>query len=148
MRGNVNDILGGLLFVAIGVTGAFLSTNHALGTADDMGAGYMPLGVFTIIGLLGAVIALQGLFAPQDPADGVTWGPALAVILGATAFALLMRTGGFFVATVALVGISSFADRDARFGQSLIIGTVLGLFGVLVFAIGLGVPLPVWPWSQ
>jgi len=147
-RGNVNDVLGGLLFAAVGAVGAYLSAQYAIGTADDMGPGYLPLGVFTIIGILGAVITLQGLAAAREAGEGLSIRPAAAVLLGTTAFALLLRSGGLVLATVALVGITSFADDEARFGRSLVIGALLGLFGALVFVIGLGVPLPVSPWSR
>lgn len=146
--GNVNDVFGGLLFVAIGIVGAYLSTNYAIGTAADMGPGYLPLGVFTIIGVLGAIIVLQGLAATQEVGDELSFAPAVAVLLGTTAFALLMRSGGLIVATVALVGITSFADEEATLGQSLLIGAVLGVFGALLFVVGLGVPLPLLPLSR
>lgn len=147
-RGNVSDVLGGLLFVALGAVGGYGSSNYAIGTADDMGPGYLPLGVFTILGILGAVITLQGLAAAREEGDGLTIRPAAAVLLGTTAFALLLRSGGLVLATVALVGITSFADEETHFGWSLVLGALLGLFGALVFVVGLGVPLPVSPWSK
>lgn len=147
-RGNIEDILGGLLFVTIGVTGAALSRSYVIGTADDMGPGYLPLGVFIILGALGAVIAIQGLVVPRGIGEGLDLRPALAIILGTGAFALLVRTAGFLAATMVLVVIVSLADKEARFGQSIIAGAVLAIFGTLVFSIGLGISLPVWPWSN
>jgi hypothetical protein len=147
-RGNVSDILGGLLFVTIGTVGAALSRNYEIGSASDMGPGYLPFGIFIIIGILGAIITLQGLAAAPELRDELKLRPVLAVIIGSAAFAALMRTGGFFVATLVLVVIASLADKEARFGQSVIVGTVLGIFGTVIFGIGLGIPLPAWPWSN
>ena len=76
-----------------------------------MGPGYLPLGVFIILGCLGALIAIQGLRAPQGIDEGLELRPALAIIMGTAAFALLVRTAGFLVATMALVVIVSLADK-------------------------------------
>ena len=147
-RGNFNDILGGLLFVTIGIVGAALSSQHEIGSAGDMGPGYLPFGIFVIIGILGTVITLQGLAAAPELRDELKLRPALAVIIGLVSFAALLRTGGFFVATFALVVIVSLADKEARFGQSVIVGAALGIFGTVIFGMGLGIPLPAWPWSN
>ncbi|WP_210495194.1 tripartite tricarboxylate transporter TctB family protein [Microvirga antarctica] len=147
-RGNIDDILGGLFFALVGIVGAILSSRYQIGTAAEMGPGYMPLGVFGILACIGTVIAVQGATASREPLEVFQIRPALLVILGTTAFALLLRTGGLFAASLVLVMIVSFADEDARFRESAIAGTMLAIFATLVFSVGLGVPLPIWPWSE
>jgi hypothetical protein len=147
-RGNLQDILSGLLFLAIGLVGAVGSTAYDIGAARRMGPGYMPLGLFAIMAAIGLVIAVRGALRARAPAPRVALRPLILILLATAAFAALIRTGGLFVATLVLVGLASFADDEARFVETLVAGVVLATFGALVFSVALGVPLPIWPWSS
>jgi hypothetical protein len=154
--GDRKDLLAGLIFLGIGSFGAFQSTRYEIGTAREMGSGYMPLGVFALLAALGAAIAVRGARAELRAGLGAglravpmpRLRPLLLVVLATSAFALLLRGAGFFAATLVLVTLASFADSDARWREALVAGVVLALFGVAVFSLWLGVPLPTWPWSD
>ncbi|WP_210489609.1 tripartite tricarboxylate transporter TctB family protein [Microvirga antarctica] len=147
-RGNVQDILSGLLFLAIGLIGAVASTAYDIGTARQMGPGYMPVGLFGIMAVIGAIIAIRGGLQQFTPAPTPALRPLLMVLVATGAFAALIRTGGLFLATLVLVVTASFADHEARLREALIAAAALAIFAALVFSVGLGVPLPLWPWSD
>lgn len=147
-RGNRQDIIGGLLFFGFGVAGVLYSLRYELGTAQEMGPGYMPVGVFGIMTAIGVAIAANGVISQREKADPFQLRPALMVLLATSAFAVLIRTGGFFIATLALVVVASLAEQDNKLRQSIVSGLLLAFFGTLIFSVGLGIPLPAWPWSQ
>ena len=58
---NLQDFLAGLLFLALGIGFGWAATRHTLGTAADMGPGYVPLLLGLLLGLLGLLILFKAL---------------------------------------------------------------------------------------
>lgn len=154
VRGGLNireprDAISGLLFIVFGVAGGVIAAGYPLGTAMRMGAGYFPLLVSVVLVLLGVVVLLRSLslrVVERDaPASPFTLRPALFVAAGVLAFALLVPALGLLLATLALTLLSGYARRQARLLELAGLGVALAAFGVLVFAWGLGLQLPVLP---
>lgn len=142
------DSLAGLLFIAFGLIGAYLSTAYPMGTAMRMGAGYFPLLLSGVLALLGLVVLGRSVRIDEDADDaseGIAWRPAAFIGGGVIAFALLAPHQGLLLATVVLTVLSGFAQRDVRVRELLGLSALLAVFGVAVFSYGLGLPLPVLP---
>ncbi|CAD5109512.1 tripartite tricarboxylate transporter TctB family protein [Zestomonas carbonaria] len=143
------DTLAGGLFVAFGLAGGLIASGYPLGTAMRMGAGYFPLLVSVTLVMLGVVVLLRSLaFGAGERvalASLFAVRPALFVAAGVVAFALLVPALGLLLATLAMTLLSGYARRQARLGELAGLGVVLACFGVLVFAWGLGLQLPVLP---
>ncbi|ANQ85555.1 hypothetical protein dqs_2525 [Azoarcus olearius] len=142
------DSLAGLLFIAFGSVGGYLSAAYPLGSAMRMGAGYFPLLLSVVLGLLGIVVLLRSLaFDAEEQAigGGIAWRAAAFVGGGVIAFALLAPHQGLLLATVVLTVLSGLAQREVRVRELLGLSAVLAVFGVAVFSYGLGLPLPVLP---
>ena len=143
---NPQDLGSGLLFTAIGVLGLVGSRDYEIGQARDMGPGYLPMVLFTLLVVLGVAIALRGVVAGASTMPSLHLRAFALVIGSVSAFAALVTTAGLMLATLVMVPLASFADRGARLGESVLAAIVLAAFAAGVFVIGLGVPMTLWPW--
>ncbi len=142
------DSLAGLFFILMGGLTIFLASDYPLGTAMRMGSGYFPLVLGAALCVLGVVVLLRsvriknvGNLAP----GALAWRPLAFIVAGVVAFGLLTPNVGLLAAIVVLTLLSGLARREAQWRELLGLSAVLSLFGVGVFAYGLGLPLPVWP---
>ncbi|WP_159997886.1 hypothetical protein [Roseomonas sp. 18066] len=69
MRINAKDLASGILLVALAVIGLWLNTEHTLGSARRMGPGYMPMLVFWLELVLGALVLVGAFFGGTDPLE-------------------------------------------------------------------------------
>jgi hypothetical protein len=82
---NLQDFLAGLLFLALGVGFGWAATRHPLGSAADMGSGYVPLLLGLMLSLLGLLILFKALTFEAVGRGRVRhwgWGPLLRVLGG------------------------------------------------------------------
>ena len=86
MKLNTKDLIAGGMFVLVAVIGMWLNLDHTLGTPRRMGPGYMPMLSFVLLGGLGAMVFILGLFNGPDPLADWTKLEVLAVPLGIVAF--------------------------------------------------------------
>lgn len=143
------DVIAGGLFLLVGIVGVVWSSAYPLGTAMRMGAGYFPSLVGAVLAILGIAVAVRGLgwSAVREPrrASRANWRPALFIGGGVVTFALSVPVLGLLLATMLMTLVSGFARPKARLGELLGISLALAGFGVLVFAYGLDLHLPVLP---
>lgn len=140
------DIIGGLALSVIGLYAAFQARDYEFGSLTHMGPGYFPVGLGLLLAVLGVAVAVPAFFREGEPLK-VEWR-TLALVLGSlVAFAAALKTLGLVAATVLAVVVSSLADRQTRWKGRLSIAAGVALVTYLVFALSLGMVLPVWPWS-
>ena len=143
------DAIAGGLFILIGAGGAWIAAGYPLGTAMRMGAGYFPTLVGVCLALLGLLVLLRSLSFSraerEEVGDLFSIRPALFIGGSVVAFALLVPSLGLLLATVVMTVISGYARRKTHLGELAGISAALACFGVLVFAYGLGLHLPVLP---
>lgn len=142
---NPRDFLAGLLFMGFGAAALVMAQSYAMGTAARMGPGYFPRGLGILLIVLGAVLALRGLRATDEPQPAWHWRPLAIVLLGVAVFVLAAQWLGLVVASLALVLVSSAASPEFRWKEALLSGVIQGAAAVTVFVWGLRIPLPVWP---
>lgn len=128
MKINQKDLWSGILLIAFAVVGLWLNQDHTLGTARRMGPGYMPMLTFWILGGIGAVVLLLGLFNGPDRLERWAWRELLLVLAAMCVFGLLLEKGGLFLSIVATVAVASLADKTHR---------PLGVLGLIVFLLAL-----------
>jgi len=82
---NLQDFLAGLLFVGLGIGFGWAASRHVLGSADNMGPGYVPLLLGLLLGLLGFFILFKALTFEAVGSGRVRhwgFGPLLRVLGG------------------------------------------------------------------
>lgn len=140
------DLVAGLMFAAAGAFFLVVSRDYRMGTAMRMGPGYMPWWLGAILIGFGAVIAARGLLRGGDRIEVASLRPLALILVAIAAFGALIRPAGLIVAVAALVAIGGFAMQERpRAAQLVSTIVVLAAFSVLVFPIGLGLPIPILP---
>jgi hypothetical protein len=153
------DFVAAAMFVVIGASAVWIATEYSAGTLRRLGPGALPLGVGVLLVLCGVGLGLQAfLRARRDP----VWRdlpllsfPALpqphvirstlCVVVGLVLFGLLIRPAGLFLATAALVFVSSRAESGSPLLGSLVLALIIPLICVGIFVYGIGLPFKVWP---
>jgi hypothetical protein len=145
------NVLAGLMFVAVGALGLWISRDYPIGTALRMGTGYVPRLLCWVLLGLGVVIFLQGLYQSASARQPVTgrastaWRPIIFVTLGLVAFALSLERLGLVIAILLLIALGAMAARDLKPLETLAAALVLIMLSWAIFIMGLGLTIPVWP---
>jgi hypothetical protein len=139
------ELLAGAMFIAFGALALFLGSGYKLGSALDMGPGYIPrLVAFALIGM-GAVGVVRGVLARDWRWPALPLWPMLWVAAAIVSFALLVGRAGLFLACVVAVLLSALAAPNIRWREAPVVALVLAVFCTLLFGYALRLPLPVWP---
>ncbi len=93
----LTELLAGLMFIAIGGLALFLGRDYPIGTALDMGPGYIPRVVsFGLMGM-GAIGVVRGALARDWRRFDLPIWPMVWVGVAIIAFALLIGRAGLFI---------------------------------------------------
>jgi hypothetical protein len=151
------DFFSGLMFSVVGV--AFLvgaATTYDIGTTEQMGPGYFPLLVGSLMAFLGAVIMIKS-FVMKTEGDGNigawAWKPMFFIIAANLAFGALLGglpsigfpAMGLIVAIYALTFIASLAGDEFEIKEVAILATILSVGSYLGFVVVLKLQFQVWP---
>jgi hypothetical protein len=139
------DLVAGLMFVALGAFGMWLGRNYPMGSALRMGPGYVPMLLSSGLVALGAIIALRGALARGDALARWHPRPLIVITTAILAFAETIEAWGLVAASVAVVVLSSFGSRECRLIETLVLAAGLTVAAILVFVVGLKLTIPVWP---
>ncbi len=142
---NAKDLAAGIFLTGVAIVGLFLNQEYELGSAAQMGPGYMPMLVFILQALLGLAVIVVGLRSGPDPLEKWAWRE-LVLILGAmAAFGVMIEWIGLALTVATVVVISSLADRSQTIRG--VIGLMVSLVVVcwLIFIFGLGLNVSFLP---
>jgi putative tricarboxylic transport membrane protein len=147
LRRDYRDLIGGSVMIVIGLWAAVQAwLDYPLGSVGHMGPGMFPAGVGVLLALTGLLVFVPALFRA---------GPALAkpdlrafffVLLALVLFALTVDTFGLIPATAVLTVASVFADNKVGIVGTIVLTAVLATIAILVFSVGLGIPLEPFKW--
>jgi len=144
-RTDVKELAFGLFLIALALV-AFLSTSAlSVGTAADMGPGYVPRVLAWAILGFGAVFCIASLLKAPQPFPALAWRPLVAILAAIALFALLFSTLGLIAACVGCVLVAGTATAPVRWRQLALFGPVLAGFSALLFVKSLGLPFKLWP---
>jgi hypothetical protein len=140
------DLTAGLVFIAIGGTALWMSSDWPMGTLASMDAGYFPAIVSSLLMLLGAGVAIPALRFDGPAIEPFAMRPLLLVTATVVVFAVLLKFAGLVLTIAVMTLLASFAANERR---SLLVTLVLALglaaLCVGLFVFGLGLPIPIWP---
>jgi hypothetical protein len=160
----INDwrnFLSGLLFAAFGALTAIIALNYPMGTATQMGAGYLPFLLGAILVVLGGLISLRSIAlasedrpsAAEDDATLVgksadivqSLRPLIFITASLIFFALALPYLGLLLSVAGVVFISSFAEPGLRWASTFILALVMAAIAAVIFKFGIGLPFQLWP---
>ena len=136
------------LFIAIAALGLWVSRDYPIGTALRMSTGYVPRLLCWILMGLGAAVLVQGLREKDAPPERTSWRQLMPIVVVTTslvAFAFAIEQLGLVLSILLLVGIGAIAARDIRIWETLVAALVLVGLSWVIFILGLGLTIPVWP---
>ena len=147
MRRDHVDLWGGL---ALSVAGVLVAVHSAsafdFGELRRIGPGFFPTVLGGLLAGLGLTIALPA-FLRAGARPEIAWREAVFVLLAVIVFGLLLERAGVLAATVASVLTATVpAPRRGllwRGGLALAVAAITWA----IFVLGLGMTLPVFPWS-
>ena len=141
------DFWAGFMFIALGVLAVVVARDYTMGSAFRMGPGYFPTWLGAIMIVIGAITAGRVYWAQSNPVGRWGWRPLLCLSAAFAAFGLLIEDAGFVPALLALIVASSFAGRDTRLLELIILIVVLISGSAALFVYGLELPYRLFPWS-
>ena len=147
------DFYAGGLMILLGLGIALKGTTYRLGTLMHMGPGFFPtsLGVLLVlIGIAIAAVALSQSAAGEDqailPAHPQWWG-WFCILMSPVLFIVFGHYFGMIPGTFACVFIAALGDRNATWISTIVLATVVTVFGVSLFSYFLQVPMPILTWG-
>lgn len=135
----------GVCLIALALLGLWLNRNLKIGTAVQMGPGYLPLAVCILLAIVGVVLAAGTFCHADEDLEGAKTQPIVFVLGSIAFFAGAVETAGLVIAIAGLVLIGAGADRDTNWGQAVLIAALLSAFCAIVFVELLGLPIQLWP---
>lgn len=141
----LTELLAGVMFIAIGALALFIGGGYPMGTALDMGPGYIPrIVAFGLIGM-GLIGVARGLLARDWRRPSLPLWPMLWVSAAILSFALLIGRTGLFIAVIVAGLLSALAAHQIRWREAPFVALVLAVFCTALFGYALRLPLPLWP---
>ena len=162
------DFWAGLMFLAVGLGFAIGAMNYSMGPAcppqdpcatslyarftqlsAHPGAGYFPLGLSLLLGLLGCIVLFKSLTiesAGGDPVGGFAWRPLVVIVAAIAIFGVLLEPLGMLLTVPVLIMVVSLAGDEFHWKGVLISAIVLTAASWAIFILGLKLTIPVWPW--
>ena len=132
--------LAGIMFAGAGCLALFVGRNLVVGTAVNMGPGYVPRLLALALISLGALISVRAIFLGSDHMEKPRWRPLGMITLGVVAFALLIERAGLIPAGVVLIVLASLGGHEFRPLEVAILCVVVLALCAVVFKFGLDMP--------
>jgi hypothetical protein len=144
---NQKDFFAGAIFIVLGLAFGAGALGMELGTAFRMGPGYFPLVLSAILIAIGLAIIVQGIGRSGGTIGSVPWRGLAFILAAPVAFGLAIRGFGLVPSVAAVALLAGFASQRMRVVTALALTIGLTLFCILVFNVGLGLPIRLFgPW--
>ena len=141
------DFGSAIVFLLMGLAGLYFGKDLNYGSAGHMGPGYFPFILSWMIIGIGVIVGLLSLSIEGPPIEPPQFRPLFFVLLSVVVFGYMMSYVGLAITGVVMTLIAAFARREVKLFESLLLGIGLSIGCVLIFAYGLGQPLPAW-WGE
>jgi Tripartite tricarboxylate transporter TctB family len=144
---DARDFWTGVMCMGFALAAIVLGRRYPVGTPAAMGPGMFPMALGGCLGLLGLVCSLRAMRPGKAVAriEAVQPRPVLLVLGSIVTYGVTLPKLGLVVASMLLVIISRLAAPGFRWVEVTVFGAILTLGCVLVFVVGLKMPVPIWP---
>ena len=152
------DYYGGTLMVLTGLSAAYAGMTYHIGTASQMGPGYLPCTVGILLAAVGVLIGVSARHNAPPANDTLAatvhrqhqlpdLRGTVCIVLGILAFLLFGAFLGLLPATFAIVFICAIGDRGNTLREATILALVMVVVAAVVFHFALQIQLPMFQWS-
>jgi hypothetical protein len=155
------DLVGALLMIVLGIVVVFFGVGYRMGTLTNMGAGYVPVVLGTLLIAMGLLIGVTGYASrhrvapvsamadvgkiPAAPGEGpIQWRGWGCILGGVAAFVLAGEHLGLVAAIFLSVFIAALGDRANSLRDCLLLALAMTVAGVLIFSVGLKLTFPLF----
>lgn len=140
------ELLGALIIILIAGAFMFFAADLRFGNAADMGPGYLPKILSTLLMLLGIAVGIKAFFVSSlKTVNWPSWRATIVIVACPIAFGILVPRSGLAIALFVTVLLSKFAQKQ-KWGLEVIVTAVgLSAFCCLIFATLLKMPVNIWP---
>lgn len=139
------DYYGGIALVGMAVFAFWASSDLPGMHGFAFGPGTGPRIFAFMLGLMGIIVALIGLFSEGAGLERYAFRGPFFITVATIFFALTIRSLGLVIASYLSVLISAAGSTEVRWIEMVIWGAVLTLFCSLLFPYALNLPMPLWP---
>ena len=145
------DFYAGGLVILFGLVMALKGPSYRLGTLMHMGPGFLPTALGVILIFLGLMIAGTAMVTPESDDEQILpehpeWLGWACILAGPLCFILFGSLFGLIPGIFFCVFVSALGDRSATLKSSIVLATVVTIFGVGLFSYILQVPMPLLAW--
>jgi hypothetical protein len=140
------NLWAGLMFFGFGILGVVLSLNYPMGSSRNMGAGYFPFGVSSVLCVLGTIIMATSFKLEGKGLGSFALRPMLLLGAGFALFGLAIGRLGFIPAFLALIMVCAAGGKEFKWKEVLIMSVVLVAGCWAIFLWGLKLPIPLFCW--
>jgi hypothetical protein len=140
---NPKDFGAGVLYIAFGAVGFYIGRDYGMGQASRMGPGYFPTVLSVLLMAFGLAAVIRSFLTDGEPLGAFAWKAAAYVVGSTVLFGLLLIPAGLIIALAVQILVAASASHYFKLewkAAGLLV--VLVTFCALVFAKGLGVPMP------
>jgi hypothetical protein len=140
------DLIGGLFLTALGLFFVIYAQRYNMGTLNRMGPAYFPIALGAVLAFLGLLIAVPAWFRAGVGPE-VSWKTLFIVIGSVVLFGATLQTMGLVFACMTTLLVASLADNDISWRERALLMVAVPPIIYFIFIFGLGMTVPVWPWS-
>lgn len=148
------DFYAGGLMILVGLFIALKGTTYRAGSLMHMGPGFLPTALGVLLVLLGITIAATALVSAEPGHEEEQsilpphpqWWAWFCILMSPVLFIFFGRYFGMIPGTFACVFIAALGDKGATWKGTIILSTVVTVFGVALFSYFLQVPMPILTW--
>jgi len=142
---DIRDLIGGIVLIVIGLFAAIHAQQYELGQLQRMGPGYFPTALGLLLAVLGGFVAVPALFR-EGTRVKIEWKSLLWVTASILVFAVFLNMLGLVITAILTILAASMASDLTWRGRFILSGCV-ALITYAIFSFGLGMLIPIWPWS-
>jgi hypothetical protein len=138
------DLGAAFVFILIGLAGFYFGWDLRTGTAARMGPGYFPMVLSGCIIAIGVIVGARSLVLAGPPIERFRIRPLGLLVVAALIFGYLIEEIGLAISGFLMILVASYAGREAKLTESVLLAIALTAFSIVVFVWALGQSLPVW----
>lgn len=139
------DLLAGLFVLALGGGCLAAVGDLEIGSASEMGPGYVPRALAWMLIAAGIGMAAMGARRVAPEPVAIVLRPVLVLSLAVLLFGAMVDQQGLVLAVMVSTAVASLASSISRKRETPLVCAVLAALAALVFVKGLGLAIPIWP---